>query len=72
MEKQCLEVRAASNQADFERERERCDTLVIEALKLAKLAISAREKAARLDGELSAVWGSSPLVEMVCFPNLPP
>jgi hypothetical protein len=56
VEKGCLEVRAASHRADFERERERCDTLVIEALKLGKLAISAREKAARLDGELSAAW----------------
>src|SRR6478672_11584309 len=42
VEKQCLEVRAASHRADFERERERCDTLVIEALKLGKLAMSAR------------------------------
>ena len=57
VEKQCLEVRAASHRADFERERERCDTLVIEALKLGKLAMSAREKAARLDGEQSAAWG---------------
>ena len=54
--KQRLEVRAASHRADFERERERCDTLVIEALKLGKLAMSAREKAARLDGEQSAAW----------------
>jgi hypothetical protein len=56
VEKQCLEVRAASHRADFERERERCDTLVIEALKLGNLAMTAREKAARLDGELSAAW----------------
>ena len=42
------------SRADFERERERCDTLVVEALKLGTLAMSAREKAARLDGELSA------------------
>ena len=60
VEKQCLEVRAAGHRADFERERERCDTLVTEALKLGNLAMSAREKAARLDGELSARprwWG---------------
>src|SRR5580704_15687157 len=47
-------ARAAGHRADFERERERCDTLVVEALKLGTLAMSAREKAARLDGELSA------------------
>jgi hypothetical protein len=63
VEKQCLEVRAAGHRADFERERERCDTLMTEALKLANLAMSAREKAARLDGALSATsarrrwWG---------------
>jgi outer membrane murein-binding lipoprotein Lpp len=54
VEKQCAEVRAAGHRADFERERERCDTLVTEALKLGSVAMSAREKAARLDGELSA------------------
>ena len=51
---------AAGHRVDFERERERCDTLVAEAPKLGNLAISAREKAARLDGELSARprwWG---------------
>jgi hypothetical protein len=54
VEKQCLEVRAAGHRADFECERERCDTLVTETLKLGQLAMSAREKAARLEGELSA------------------
>jgi hypothetical protein len=54
VEKQCVEVRAAGHRVDFERERERCDTLVTEALKLGTLAMSAREKAARLEGELSA------------------
>ena len=49
VEKQCLEVRAAGHRVDFERERERCDTLVSEALKLGNLAMSAREKAARLE-----------------------
>ena len=44
VEKQCLEVRAAGHRVDFERERERCDTLVTEALKLGNLAMSAREK----------------------------
>jgi hypothetical protein len=54
VEKQCLEVRAAGHRADFECERERCDTLVTEILKFNELAMSAREKAARLEGELSA------------------
>ena len=54
VEKQCVEVRAAGHRVDFECERERCDTLVTEALKLGTIAMSAREKAARLDGELSA------------------
>ena len=56
-EKQCLEVRAAGHQADFECERERCGTLVTETLKLGQLAMSAREKAARLEGVVSAAWG---------------
>ena len=56
VEKQCLEARAAGHRADFERERERCDTLMTETLKLGNLAMSAREKAARLEGELSAAW----------------
>jgi hypothetical protein len=56
VEKQCLEVRAAGHRADFECERERSETLIIETLKLGNLAMSAREKAARLEGELSATW----------------
>jgi hypothetical protein len=59
VEKQCLEVRAAGHRADFDYERERCDTLVTETLKLGQLAMSAREKAARLEGELSATWARS-------------
>ena len=54
VENQCLEVQAAGHRADFECERERCDTLVTETLKLSELAMSARERAARLEGELSA------------------
>jgi hypothetical protein len=54
VEKQCLEVRLAGHRADFEYERKRGDTLVTETLKLNELAMSAREKAARLEGELSA------------------
>ena len=50
----------AGHREDFERERERCDMLVTETLKLGNLTMSAREKTARLEGELSARprwWG---------------
>ena len=57
VEKQCLEARAAGHRADFERERDRCDTLTVETLNLTKVAMSAREKAARLEGEMSARRG---------------
>jgi hypothetical protein len=53
VEKQCLEVRAVGHRADFECERTRCDMLMTETLKLNEFAMSAREKAARLEGELS-------------------
>jgi hypothetical protein len=54
VEKQCLEVQAAGHRADFEFERQRSDTLVTETLKLNELAMAAREKAERLEGEQSA------------------
>jgi hypothetical protein len=54
MEKSCIEAIAAGHRADFERERERCDTIIAEALKITKIAMSARESAARLQGELAA------------------
>ena len=57
VEKRCSEVSAAGHRADFERERARCDTLMTEALMLAKVAMSARENAARLEGELSPPSG---------------
>ena len=50
-EKHCLKTNAAEHRADFERERERCDRLVDETLVLNKVAMSAREAAARLEGE---------------------
>jgi hypothetical protein len=56
VEKQCLKARAAGHRADFECERKRCDTIVAETLKLSELAMSARAKAARLEGKLSATW----------------
>src|ERR1700758_2273255 len=49
---QYLEATAAGHRADFERERDRSDALMSETLKLTGIAMSAREKAARLEGEL--------------------
>jgi hypothetical protein len=57
VEKQCLEAAAVGHRADFERERDRSDALMSETLKLTGIAMSAREKAARLEGALSAVTG---------------
>lgn len=54
VEKQCLEASVAGHRSDFELERERCETLTTETLSLIKVAMSAREKAARLEGEMSA------------------
>jgi hypothetical protein len=54
MENSCIEATAARHREDFERERERCDTIVAETLKMTKAAMSARETVARLEGELAA------------------
>jgi hypothetical protein len=54
---QYLEATAAGHRADFERERDRSDALMSETLKLTGIAMSAREKAARLEGELSTTAG---------------
>src|SRR5262249_23005589 len=54
IEKNCLEASVAGHRADFERERDRCDRLIAETLVLNKVAMSARENAARLEGEVSA------------------
>ncbi len=54
VEKNCLEATVVENRADFERERDRCDKLMAETLVLTKVAMSARENAARLEGEVSA------------------
>jgi hypothetical protein len=43
----------AGHRADFERERDRSDTIMSEALRLTKVAMAAREAAARLEGELA-------------------
>ena len=52
-EKNCLEASVAEHRADFEHERDRCDKLIAETLALNKVAMSAREAAARLEGEAS-------------------
>ena len=57
VEKNCLEASVAGHRADFERERDRCDKLMAETLVLTKVAMSARENAARLEGEVSAHRG---------------
>jgi hypothetical protein len=49
-----LGATAAVHRADFERERERCERLMAEALKTTTELMSAREAAARLAGELAA------------------
>jgi hypothetical protein len=49
-----LEATAAFHRADFERERERCERLMAEALKTTADLIAAREAAARIAGELAA------------------
>src|SRR5262249_29489835 len=56
-EKNCLEAGVAAHRVDFERERNRCDKLIAETLVLNKVAMSARENAARLEGELSGRRG---------------
>jgi hypothetical protein len=54
VEKRCLEATAAGHRADFERERDRAESALAEAIKMTGIAISARETAARLEGELLA------------------
>jgi hypothetical protein len=54
VEKRCLEATAAGHRADFERERDRAEAALAEALKMTGIAMSAREIAARLEGELLA------------------
>jgi hypothetical protein len=54
VEKNSIAASAAGHRTDFERERERCDNIIAEALRMTKVAMSARETAARLEGELAA------------------
>jgi len=50
-----VEAAAAMHRADFERERERCERLMAEVLKGTAELMAAREAAARIAGELSAL-----------------
>jgi hypothetical protein len=54
-----VEALAAGHRADFERERERFDGLMAELLRSTMDAQSAKEAAARLDGELAALRSRS-------------
>jgi hypothetical protein len=50
-----LEASAAGHRADFERERERADRLVIELLQATAETTAAKEAAARLEGEVAVL-----------------
>jgi hypothetical protein len=50
-----LEASAASHRADFERERERADRLMVEMLQATAETTTAREATARLEGEVAAL-----------------
>jgi glutamine synthetase adenylyltransferase len=54
-----LEASATCHRADFDRERERLDRLMVELLRAALDAQSAKEAVARLEGELSALRSRS-------------
>jgi hypothetical protein len=54
-----VEALAAGHRADFERERERFDGLIAELLRSTMDAQSAKEVAARLNGELAALRSRS-------------
>jgi hypothetical protein len=53
-----LEVSSAGHRADFEHERERADRLMVELLQATAEATAAREAAARLEGEVTALRAS--------------
>ena len=50
-----LEAGAADHRADFERERERADRLMVELLQATAETTAAREARARLEGEVAAL-----------------
>jgi hypothetical protein len=49
-----LQTTAAGHRADFERERERADRLMVELLQATAETMAAREAAARLEGSMTA------------------
>jgi hypothetical protein len=49
-----LEAAVSGHRADFERERDRADRLMVELLRATTQAMTAREAMARLEGELQA------------------
>jgi hypothetical protein len=51
-ENSIIRTNAAGHRADFERERDRYDSLMVEVLKQTAAAMSDRETAARLEGQL--------------------
>jgi len=56
-----LEARASLHRADYERERERADRLMVELLQATAETMAAREAAARLEGQLTAGGRGSPI-----------
>ena len=54
VENSCIQAAADGHRADFERERDRSDTIMAEALRLTKVAMAARETAARLEGQIAS------------------
>jgi hypothetical protein len=50
-----LEARAADHRADFERERERADRLMVELMQATAETMAAKEVTARLEGEVAAL-----------------
>ena len=66
------EASAACHRADFERERERCDRHMVELLRLTLDAMNAREKSARLEGELAGLRSRPWWRRMVGNLRIPP
>jgi uncharacterized small protein (DUF1192 family) len=58
-----LEAMAAGHRADFERERERADRLMVELLQANAEAMAAREAKARLEGSLRAGGGAGQVID---------
>ena len=56
-----LEATAAGHRADYERERERADRLMVELLQATAETMAAKEAAARLEGSLMAAGRSGPI-----------